>query len=254
ITVGVDIASTSYSHLPKRNQVYIAIFTSLVTVLDNSFYQNHSRMEGFNERFVNGLPQDDPVLHVLDQTLRDSPEYYGQIQSNMIIPGTLDFVISLMMDMEIREITVRSISPDFAAFWRSLSGIPIGFTMFIFPKEIKLSAYIECLPHMKTYVNCMRSIDVLSFYKEEVAGEETFATSLAKGSLITNYEAIQRLADDVAEAEAIISKKLVGNQPALDSWESFKRGYVYFHTSCHRYKLDELFELPSLSHSGRAST
>ncbi|KAG7087169.1 hypothetical protein E1B28_013149 [Marasmius oreades] len=238
--VGASIASTAYSHLPEDNRVHVAIYTTLVSALDDN---SHKRMEGFNHRFVKGLPQDDPILDALAKHLLDAHEYYGQIQCNLIVTSTLDFVTSLMMDIDMTNVAC---SPSFAAYCRSISGVQVAYTMFMFPKSIEFTSYIHCLPHISIYINYLN--DVLSFYKEELRGEEeNFASMLAKESLITKQEAIQRLADDVVEAERNISKGLAGNQSALDIWQSFKVGFVRFHTSCHRYKLQELFELPLTS-------
>ncbi|KAL0562702.1 hypothetical protein V5O48_019379 [Marasmius crinis-equi] len=93
---------------------------------------------------------------------------------------------------------------------------------------------------MTTYINGMN--DVLSFYKEELnAEEDNFASMLAKGASITKYDAVQRLANDVADADGRILKAMEEHQAAMDSWKTFRSGYVSFHTSCPRYKLDEVF-------------
>ncbi|KAF9265366.1 terpenoid synthase [Marasmius fiardii PR-910] len=241
LNVGVVIAFTSYSHLPKCNRMHVAVYTAFATALDDIFAENYGHMEGFNERFVKGIPQDDPILDGLAQTLLDTSTYHGRVQSNLIISSTLDFVTSLRIDMDVAKMTTLS-SSSFADFCRKMSGISTAYGMFIFPREIELTAYVQCFPHMATYINCMN--DVLSFYKEEVAGEEeNFASMLAKESSVSKYEAIQRIADDVAAADKSILMGLANNQLALDSWQSFKRGYVRFHTSCTRYKLDELLDI-----------
>ncbi|KAG7086477.1 hypothetical protein E1B28_002428 [Marasmius oreades] len=238
--VGVTIAFTAYSHLPHSNRAHVAIFTTLVAALDDN---SHKRMESFNDRFVKGLPQDDPILDALAKSLSEAHEYYGQIQCNLIVTSTLDFITSLMMDMDMKSLAR---SPSFAAYCRSISGIQVAYTMFMFPKDIEFTTYIHCLPHVSIYINYLN--DVLSFYKEELRGEEeNLASMLAKESMITKHEAIRRLADHVVEAERNISKGLAGNQSALDIWKSFKVGYVRFHTSCPRYKLEELFEVPLTS-------
>ena len=85
--------------------------------------------------------------------------------------------------------------------------------------------------------------DVLSFYKEELAGEN--------GNYISN-EASQRgenkisvfrdLAHDVALCISRIVNVLEGNRDAQAAFQSFIGGYVSFHTSFDsRYHLDDLF-------------
>ncbi|KAF9259049.1 terpenoid synthase [Marasmius fiardii PR-910] len=242
LNVGVMIVSTSYSHLLKLNRIHIAIYTAFAQAiaLYDIFAQNPKHMEGFNERFVKGISEDDPILDGLSQILLDTSEYHDRAQSSLIVSSTLNFVASLIMDMANQKLTSTG-SSSFSTFcWNMSDDISTAYATFIFPKEIELATYVGCLPHISTYINCMN--DVLSFYKDEVVGEDrNFAIMLAKEHSITTYEAIQRIAGDVFEADKHIQRGLADNQLALDSWQSFKRGYVRFHTSCRLFKLDELF-------------
>ncbi|KAL0565739.1 hypothetical protein V5O48_016282 [Marasmius crinis-equi] len=240
LSVGVSSASTSYSHLPYRTQVYIAAYTGCATMLEDIFQTDPERMAGFNERFVEGLPQNHPILELFAKLLLATPKYYGRIQSNLIITSTLNFVTSLSIDLEIPRITEVSEFASFASYCRSMSGSSIAFATFIFTEDVPLATYVTCLTHMGTYINGMN--DVLSFYKEELnAEEDNYASILAKGTSTTKYDVIQRLADDVAEADERILKALNGHQLAMDGWKSFRSGCVYFHTSCPRYKLNDIF-------------
>ncbi|KAJ8090302.1 hypothetical protein PM082_018898 [Marasmius tenuissimus] len=240
LSVGVVIASTSYSHLPIRVRAHIATYTGCATALDDVFRKDPENMGEFNERFIKGLPQNNPILEVFAQIIRQTSKYYGRVQTALTITSTLDFMTSLSIDLEIPRVKNVAELSSFAAYCRTMSGVSVAYGMFIFPTSIPLSTYVSCVPLMSTYINCMN--DVLSFYKEELNMEEdNFASMLAKGSSITKYDAIQRLADDVADADARVLKVLADHPPALDSWRSFRKGYVYFHTSSPRYKLHEVF-------------
>ncbi|KAF9264390.1 terpenoid synthase [Marasmius fiardii PR-910] len=231
------MAGTSYPHLPRSNRTHIAIYTA-------------------------GLSQEDPILDILAKNLVEASEYYGQLQSNLIATATLDCVTSVMMNMEVPKMAILNPS-GFTVYCRNTSGIPVAYGMFIFPKDIEPAEYIQWLPDISNYINYMKYDPLsmqsaphlnaqrhpfLSFYKEEVSGEmRNLATVLAQETLITRNEVIRRLTNDVVEAEANISTGLAGNQRAWDSWKSFRIGYVRFHTSSGRYKLDEMFELPVTS-------
>ncbi|KAK1220813.1 hypothetical protein PQX77_016384 [Marasmius sp. AFHP31] len=240
LSVGVVIASTSYSHLPVRVQVHIATYTGSATALDDVFRNDPENMGEFNEQFIKGLPQNNPILEAFAQIIRQTSKYYGRVQTALIITSTLDFMTSLSIDLEIPRVKNVTEFSSFAAYCRTMSGVSVAYGMFIFPASIPLSTYVSCVPLMSTYINCMN--DVLSFYKEELNMEDdNFASMLAKGSSITKYDAIQRLADDVADADKRILKVLADYPPALESWQSFRKGYVHFHTSSPRYKLHEVF-------------
>ncbi|KAF9257260.1 terpenoid synthase, partial [Marasmius fiardii PR-910] len=241
---GVVMASTGYSYHPRPIQIHIAIFTALAVSLDDVFYSNHKVMEGFNERFVKGLVQNDPVLDALAKSMLETFKYYGHIQSNMLVTSVLDFMTSMMVDLEMRKVTPNlNQTAGFAAYLRNISGVQVAYAMFVFPKDIDVGVYIQYLPQIAIYINYMN--DILSFYKEELKeDQENLVTLLAKESGITKNEALQRIADDVAEADKIIMNGLAGDQMALECWKNFRRGYVCFHTSLSRYRLDELLEIP----------
>ncbi|KAF9264348.1 terpenoid synthase [Marasmius fiardii PR-910] len=103
--LGVDLAGSAFSHLPKCNQIQIAFFTTTVMALDDHFRQIQEQMEGFSDRLVKGLPQNNPILATGAQVLSDMPHYYGRLQSNLIVTSMLDFVSSLMIDTEIQKMT-----------------------------------------------------------------------------------------------------------------------------------------------------
>ncbi|KAK1220809.1 hypothetical protein PQX77_016380 [Marasmius sp. AFHP31] len=240
LSAGVLIATTAYSHLAPRTRVHVAIYSACVTALDDIFRQDPENMGGFSERFAKGLPQDNPMLEVLAKVIQETFQYYGRVQSALIVTSTLDFVTSLSVELEIPRVKNATEFSSFASYCRTISGISVAYGMFIFPADVPLSTYVSCVPLMSTYINCIN--DVLSFYKEELNMEDdNLASMLAKGSSITKYDAIQRLADDAADADKRVLKALADYPPALDSWQSFRKGYVYFHTSSPRYKLHEVF-------------
>lgn len=85
--------------------------------------------------------------------------------------------------------------------------------------------------------------DVLSFYKEEIAGETVnYISNSAKGRGIPKMTAFQELVDDVVRADTRVCKILEADKEAHDAWQSFKAGYVWFHTSFDRYRLTELMQ------------
>lgn len=81
----------------------------------------------------------------------------------------------------------------------------------------------------------------MSFYKEEIAGDTVnYISVLARSQGVSNMEAFQQLADEVAKSDATVCQILESDPEALDAWVKFKDGYVRFHTSFDRYRLDEL--------------
>ena len=81
----------------------------------------------------------------------------------------------------------------------------------------------------------------MSFYKEEKRGEaDNFISLLAASQGQDKIAILETLAKDTATSNNSIKLALGGDSGALKSWLDFVAGYIYFHTSNPRYKLDDL--------------
>ena len=106
---GVVIATTTYAHLENKSiQIIIALYTAFLIYIDDVHQNDVEGIYGFNERFVLCQPQDDPVLESLASLLRELPKHFGRVSSNMMISSTLNFVTSLILDYETKDMPVRS--------------------------------------------------------------------------------------------------------------------------------------------------
>ncbi len=83
--------------------------------------------------------------------------------------------------------------------------------------------------------------DVLSFYKEEIAGEETNLVSTAARCLGLRKSAVLRdFSKEMIEADRNVTSMLEPESAALKAYNGFAERYIAFHTSHARYRLDEL--------------
>ena len=81
----------------------------------------------------------------------------------------------------------------------------------------------------------------MSFYKEEMRGEsDNFISLLSASQGLDKMTVLATLASDVAKSNDVIKAILRDEPDALQAWLTFMAGYVYFHTSNARYKLDRL--------------
>ena len=82
--------------------------------------------------------------------------------------------------------------------------------------------------------------DILSFYKEEIAGETTtYLSRVAASRAITRLDALHEVIDQTVQAHHNILESLKLHTEAYDAYVSFFRGFVGFHSDP-RYKLEEL--------------
>lgn len=82
--------------------------------------------------------------------------------------------------------------------------------------------------------------DVLSFYKEELAGETgNYMSDRARAS----GKSVQDTLQEVVEETIVIVERIrniLGEGPVRDAWESFASGWIAFHTNSPRYRLKDL--------------
>ncbi|KAJ8091315.1 hypothetical protein PM082_015033 [Marasmius tenuissimus] len=73
--------------------------------------------------------------------------------------------------------------------------------------------------------------------------EDNYPSKLTKDSAtLTKYDVIQRVVDDVVEADKMTLKGLAGNSDSvLECWNKFRAEWVPFHVVCPRYRLRELY-------------
>ena len=107
----------------------------------------------------------------------------------------------------------------------------------------------ECIEHAPSHrltdISDLPSLfrsDVLSFYKEEIAGDAgNHISLLARRQGVSKMAAFQQLADKAVKSASQVSKILEADKEAHDAWQKFKAGYIGLHTSMEgRYRLGEL--------------
>lgn len=109
---GVVMATTAYAHLPSEaTRVLIAVYTACGIYLDDVFKQDVDIVRCFNQRFVQGTPQGEPVLDCFAGILRELPEHFGDVVSNIMVTSTLNAVTALLLEHDTRGMTVRPTFP-----------------------------------------------------------------------------------------------------------------------------------------------
>ena len=83
--------------------------------------------------------------------------------------------------------------------------------------------------------------DILSFYKEERVGETTNQIStLAARTKKSKLETFGELTETTIDINKRVVKILEGSPEACEAFKKFNAGYVRFHTSTARYRLEDL--------------
>ncbi|KAI0376400.1 isoprenoid synthase domain-containing protein [Hypomontagnella monticulosa] len=246
ISVGVSIACNAYRHQSHDIQVFISLFTAFLTYLDDSYEKNTT--QPFNHRFITGDRQNDILLDHLRDLLFEMPSMFGSVESNIITTAVLDFVTSLSIDHEFEKVKLEPSSHQFPAFVRAMSGIANAYALFIFPPELPLTWKLQVLPDCGMFINYTN--DILSFYKEQLSGEEANVVSLISQCRGIGPDiALGELTDEATAAHSRVLDILAPNSVALEAYKSFSQGYVGFHASDERYRLHELGMEPTQRHT-----
>lgn len=83
--------------------------------------------------------------------------------------------------------------------------------------------------------------DILSFYKEDLAGETTNQISIvAACNQTSKLDALNALAETTADLFEKAAEMLDGSPEACESFKKFATGFVRFHISVGRYRLADL--------------
>ena len=95
-----------------------------------------------------------------------------------------------------------------------------------------------CVPQSQLTQLCPS--DILSFYKEEMDGEEDnyiHERALASGSSTSG--ALQEVIDETVAAVKRV-RGILGDGPGRAAWENFAAGYIRVHTDNPRYRLKDI--------------
>ncbi|OJA17559.1 hypothetical protein AZE42_09098 [Rhizopogon vesiculosus] len=157
IPAAVALASNAYAHLPDHaTKLWICLLISVIICIDDRCLDRGLdivHLFPFNERFVSCQPQGDPALKALDSLLREAPRYYSPLVSNLIVTSILDFVSSLLLDHETKDLRISTSTPLFPNYCRLLSGATTASVLLIFPATVPVQEYIQSLPDLFTVMN-----------------------------------------------------------------------------------------------------
>ncbi|KAF8187367.1 hypothetical protein K438DRAFT_1506058, partial [Mycena galopus ATCC 62051] len=170
-------------------------------------------------------------------------KHWDPVCANIMVSAVFDFVGGNVMERrkEILTMEISFTAPNWPTYFRMKTGLAPGFSGGNFPKHAHpdISSYIQVLPDIDAYM-CLAN-DILSFYKEGLAGETTdYVRVRSKATLKSVGHVLVEMVREVGELHARIPATLSGHPAALAAWETFEHGYIAYHLTLGRYKLSEL--------------
>ncbi|KAJ7056067.1 isoprenoid synthase domain-containing protein [Mycena amicta] len=166
---------------------------------------------------------------------------WGSLPANCITSAALEFVTGCALEIhpEIRKIKLDPSSTSWPYFLRSHTGVAPAYAFMIFQAiSANMSQYMQVIADICLFIDLTN--DVLSFYKEELAGET--ANYIHNRAVVTGKSPPNVLAEVAEEALAARNRVTAALQKCegLCSWVTFVHGYLAFHLTQDRYKLKEL--------------
>ncbi|KAI0732213.1 Trichodiene synthase-domain-containing protein [Fomitopsis betulina] len=246
IPAATILTITCYAHIDDIDiKVQIVLFSSLVIAMDDPSVLSTPSVRDFHRRLCLGAAQDDSgVVGRLLEVLLGMWEFYPDFSSTSIFTSVSQFVNGCLLEQISgdSQLAGSSDAMPFIAYRRNMSGLAEAFAYFIWDKKRfpHVEAYMQAIPDICWYQN--HANDVLSFYKEELAGETgNYMSDRARASGKSVQDTLQDVVDEtIITVERI--RNILGEGPVRDAWESFASGWIAFHTHSPRYRLKELVD------------
>ncbi|KAJ8482664.1 hypothetical protein ONZ51_g5210 [Trametes cubensis] len=163
---------TVYGHTPLEHRQYIALYTACMFYAEDVGEHDPNAVMEFTRRFVRGEKQPDEIFECLSGLLRRAYEYWPPFGADSIITGTLDALSANYIECSTKDMHIRPSATRYPTYLRLRAGISAPYTHFLFPNTWKRApeSYLQILPELDHWT--MGANDILSFYKEELAGEK----------------------------------------------------------------------------------
>ncbi|CAJ2509655.1 Uu.00g146810.m01.CDS01 [Anthostomella pinea] len=206
-------------------------------------------MHNLQLKLATGEPLGDPVL---DWYAREvTPllwKHFHPLVSNMIIVACYDFVNGIGVEQLVRDAPVHDQAPQFPEWLRFKTGLSPMYALLALARHSDVTLkpsggfekYVQTVPDVVVFTNIVN--DVISFYKELLAGEKgNYIDMRAEKDGVDVITAQRKLADEGIAVYNRVVATLADEPEYRANFEAYARGITHFHTSSPRYRLRELF-------------
>ncbi|KAM0329648.1 hypothetical protein ACHAPQ_006717 [Fusarium lateritium] len=228
---------------PFEVQTFIGIYSWLGLLLDDEASNHLDDFQKFHERFCAGEKQPIPILQGWADLLRTSFKYWDPQVAGFIASSSLNFLNANALEArkEFGRIERTKAGHRWAWFLREKDGVGEAFAWFTFPKALcpDISLFVEAIPDLAAWHSLTN--DILSFWKEEVAGEQyNYIHNTGWYEDKDARTVFEDVIDDVKTKTQNMRLVLNGRNPYLQLLDSHMLGYISFHKLISRYKLWEV--------------
>ncbi|KAK9420885.1 putative Longiborneol synthase [Seiridium unicorne] len=246
LMVGYSYADNCLPYHDLEVKVFVAIYTWLATLCDDAERVGTvPDVELFQQRWMMGEKQPSIVLQAFADQLRLSYKLYHPLVANLIVVASFNLMTSTALVAR-EGIKNKTLCPSpggqgFSWYIRERDGVGEGYAWFTFSKSQfpDLDVPIEAIDDMSRFIAFAN--DVLSFYKETLAGEvDNYISTKAAYSGGNYLTALKETAKDAIDCARRIESVLAGKGEYERAWRLHATGYIQMHVMRGRYRLWEL--------------
>jgi hypothetical protein len=216
--------------------------------VDDTIAKDSAPHREFQQRFLRGQTQLDPILDALADVLLHLWDHYQPVCASSITSSVFQFINYSCVELELERLPLTQNSQRFPWFMRERIGIAeaYGFMTFANSCKVDIMQYIRAAPDMVFWIDAVNDLlssvfftiydqillantssFILSFYKEELAGEKTnYIHTRALAEAKTPSLVLTEIANELRTSRNSIIEALSNNSDALKAWKTWERGYV----------------------------
>ncbi|KAI5918190.1 isoprenoid synthase domain-containing protein [Camillea tinctor] len=225
-----------------ETRIYIGIYTWVSVMVDDSAQGDPEEWQYFIHRFHAGLKQHSLLAQAWADIILLAFKFYAPRVANFIVTSSLNFTNANVLEgSEVLRMKPTVGGENWAWYLRDKTGVAEAFALLTFPKDRcpDMSLFMECISDMNKYL-CFTN-DILSFYKEEKAGEkDNYVHVRANYTGKDVFSTLQDIIKEDVECVRRIQLILRGREPYAQAMHDHIMGFVRFHTTSERYRLAEL--------------
>ncbi|KAJ7649571.1 hypothetical protein DFH06DRAFT_996396, partial [Mycena polygramma] len=174
-------------------------------------------------------------------------DHWDPVCANAMACAAMEFVTGTVLENtpSVSTMEVRPTAAGWPKYLRQKSGLGPAAACAVFQKKMHpdLTAYIQVLPDIDEY-SCLAN-DVLSFYKEELAGETTnYVNVRSKTTQKHPKRVLVEMVRECADLHDRITATLEPHPEALAAWEAFENGFMYVALLIHHFSCLSACSLP----------
>ncbi|KAJ7117631.1 isoprenoid synthase domain-containing protein [Mycena epipterygia] len=240
LLVGIAYADLVVPLLDFDLKVHIAMYTWISFVIDDGIEAMGEAACVFQQRLFSGETQLTVLLECYAEILR---AMYDPVVADFIIQGALAFFNCCLLEIrsEYRTMLPRKGGQNWSHFFRTKEGVSDVYAFFLFPRSRSpdMAAFLQSISDIGVFLTLGN--DILSLYKEELAGETTnYIHVRAAYEERTALEVLQDVMDETIAAYECATLVLEGQGNSEAAWRDCARGYITMHTTQARYRLAEI--------------